>query len=353
MLLEHVIDNHAIGVNCCTRSMTTVLKSSNIEISETDVFGMSSGLGFIYQYYKNEGYFVSGRNESLELNLCYLLGIDYKQGFSDDFDQTWRENKQFIDRGIPVIVDLNIEFLPYYKGYFDEGFRFGLHNAVLAGYDESHAYLLDDRFIEVQAVPLDLYQLARGLDNSSNAPRNGWRVMLPASREDIRLDLFTFFSAVETMVYRMLHPFAFKMGLEGIRMFFREVKLWSKNSFDDIRKQNYQTAGFLLEKLGTGGGNFRRMYSRFLKRSAERYHLSQDFTKAGQQYANLSVEWKKLSRLLEEMSRDDSMALQQQFQDVSSFIYEQEKEAVHLLKRLLEEGFTHDIKRRNIKRIIS
>ncbi|WP_232510179.1 BtrH N-terminal domain-containing protein [Paenibacillus crassostreae] len=353
MILNHVIDNHSIGVNCCTRSITTVLKSNNIEISETDVFGMSSGLGFIYQYYKNEGYFVSGRNESLELNLCYLLGIDYKQGYSDDFDHTWILNKEYIDQDIPVIVDLNIEFLPYYKGYFDEGFRFGLHNAVLVGYDHEHAYLLDDRFIDVKAVPLDLYKLSRSLDNSSNAPRNGWRVMLPAAGIDIRCDQFTFFLAVETMVYRMLHPFAFKMGLEGIRMFFREVKLWSKNSFDDVRRQNYQTASFLLEKLGTGGGNFRRMYSRFIKNSSERYHLDNEFNIVSQKYAILSVEWKRLSQLLDKMSLDDSLILQQEFLDISSFIYEQEKEAIYLLKRLLEEGYPYDAKGRNIKRIIT
>jgi hypothetical protein len=339
MLLSNVVNSHAIGVNCCTTSMTTILRSygTTSELTETDVFGFASGLGFIYQYYKDEGYFLSGRNESLEMNLCYVLGIDYIQGYSDDFDSAWSENKKYLDQGIPVIVDLNVEFLPYFKGYVEDGFRFGLHNAILVGYDEEHAYLLDHRWLDVKSVPLDLYKLARSLDNSSISPKNGWRVMLSGDCEEV-MDKHTFYFALETMVNRMVHPFAFKLGLEGIRMFFREVKLWSNKSFDDTRIQNYKTASFLLEKLGTGGGNFRRMYSRFLKRSVGKYHLPDEFLMVSKMYLDLSKQWREISQLLEEMAVEHSKELQERFESISTQVYEKEKNAIELLKKLLEEG---------------
>lgn len=340
MILENLINNHAIGVNCCTTSLTTIMRSTtlNSDITEAEIFGLSSGLGFIYQFYKDEGYFVSGRNESLEFNLSFQLGIPFEQGYSDDFTQTWKLNKAYLDKGIPVIVDLNVEYLPYFKKYISDDFRFGLHNAVLVGYDEHHVYLLDHRWLEPQAVPFELYEKARSLDNSSISPKNGWRVLKTNTSHYYSYDEVSVYTSLETVYNRMKNPFAFKLGLEGIRLFLKELNNWVKQNRED-RIQDFQTISFLLEKLGTGGGNFRRIYSRYIKTVYKKLSMPADLLELTKLYSEAAKQWKLLSDLCHHYAQKNDEGITELFKQTTDSIYMYETEAIEKIDLLLREKY--------------
>ncbi|TCZ77171.1 DUF4872 domain-containing protein [Paenibacillus albiflavus] len=294
VLLDKLVKVHSMGSNCCTNSIRTILKYYDYDVSEDLVFGLGSGLGFIYQNYLDEGYFISGRNESLEFNLAYLLEGELISDVNDCFQTEWEKNKEFLEKGIPIIVDLSIPYLPYYKRFTvqSENVAFGLHNAVLAGYDDEGVYLLEHRWSEVLKISHEDYQLARSVHNTSVSPQNAWKVLrVPEKLHKGNMKPYIV-DSIQTMLNRIRQPFAFKIGLKGLEMFCKEVEHWNSLPQDEL-KRNLMIAGVYLERLGTGGGNFRRMYSRFLKEAAG-YLDNALIQQVAAKYSSLASEWKQL-----------------------------------------------------------
>lgn len=297
-VISGIIEQHGIGANCGTNATRVALRYLGYDFTEEMVFGLGSGLGFIYQYFTEEdSYFVSGKNESLENNVCSLLGGQCISGFWDDNNVAWDNLKKFIDNDIPVIVDTSIKELPYFKEYMESLFNigFGLHNVLVAGYDEKEktVLLLDHRWTKPQVVSMKDFEKARSTKNTTIEPRNGYKVLLPAQPGWSRLDK-DIETAIQLNINRIRYPYAFKMGLKGMKMFQKDVIKFYSN-IEENRK-HIVVFGSLLEKLGTGGGNYRRMYGNFLKEAGKEMR-NEKLIKIGTEYMRVANVWKKLSNM--------------------------------------------------------
>lgn len=316
-VIPGILEKHGIGANCGTNATRVALKHMGYDLSEEMVFGLGSGLGFIYQYFTEEdSYFVSGKNESLENNVCSLLGGQCISGFWDDNDAAWDSLKHFIDNDLPVIVDTSIQELPYFRPYLESLYNigFGLHNVLVAGYDEVEKtiLLLDHRWVNPQIVSYEDFERARSTTNTTIEPRNGYRVLLPTQPcsqgfyKDIDM-------AIRLNINRIRYPYAFKMGLKGIKMFQKDVLKFYTN-LEENRK-HVVVFGSLLEKLGTGGGNYRRMYGNFLK-EAGRETGKEAFEEIGSEYIKCANVWKKLSNILLKANEQDYEVLEKTMDEI-------------------------------------
>lgn len=330
MLLNNVIDKHRLGSHCGSTSLTLISNFYGYNFSEAMTFGLGAGLGFTYQkYVDTDFYFFTGRNESLELNLTNLLGGHIESGSTDDPEEGFLKVKELIDCGIPVILDLNVMHLPYFKKYMDNlgNVSFGLHNAVMVGYEleKNTGYLLDHRWNNLIEIPLNQLAKARCSKESSVNPRNGYKaITLPTYNTDLTYEIE---QAIKINIHRMKYPFAYKMGLEGIKTFSKECIRWKDILSDEEKISTAKMATVFMEKLGTGGGNFRRMYSRFLKEVA---NITKDdrFLIVSNEYVQLFHKWRTLIGYMEESAKD-----------INAGIFSGEIQVENTLKDLVELEF--------------
>lgn len=304
--LDDFIEVNRLGSHCGSSALRVIMQGNGYDLSEDMCLGLGSGLGFIYQRYLTvDYYFFTGRNESLQENLAGVLGARLEAGRTDDPEVGWLQAKELVDAGIPVMLDLDMMYLPYLVEHakLDRPFHFGLHNAILVGYDESRGtvLLLDYLWREPKEVSMEQLAAARNSQTAPVKPENAWKALIaPTEKRDLHTAVR---EAIDLNIHRMRYPFAFKMGLPGLKMFAREIRKWPEQMTPDELMNNAYMAAELFERIGTGGGNFRRMYARFLK---EVYWLTgqeiyQDCSAA---YMELFRRWRRVAKLFEEGAAD-------------------------------------------------
>ena len=93
-----------------------------------------------------------------------------------------------------------------------------------------------------------------------------------------------------------LNPPITNIGYKGILKTSREIIKWFKNSKNIAR--DFKTTAMLMEKAGTGGGLFRKIYCDFLLESAEKLD-SELLIKAGQKFEIIAQRWSEVAYLFD------------------------------------------------------
>ncbi len=174
-----------------------------------------------------------------------------------DPDGAWRLGREVVDSGRPALLLTDL----YHLDHYGRSAHFPGHAVVLAGYDDEVAYLSDTGFEELQTTQLGNLALARHEGNPI-FPLEGHMLHVPVGQEipDFRAAAE---EAIRRCAARMLEPSLGEFeGLPALRRFAAEVGDWPRVASDWqwCARFNYQA----IERRGTGGGNFRSMYSRFL-----------------------------------------------------------------------------------------
>jgi hypothetical protein len=236
--------------------------------------------------------FTNGRVGRLEEQFLALTGAPIRLDTFDDPDASWEAARDAVDEGRPAILLTDLYFLDHYG----RSARFPGHAVVLAGYDAEVAYLSDTSFRELQTTRLDNLARARHGDHPA-FPLAGHMLTVP---DGVELGDFRDASsrAIDRNARQMLDPPLGEFeGLPALRRFAAEVGDWPEQ-LEDWRwcaRFCYQ----VIERRGTGGGNFRLMYSRFLEEVGD--------TRAGLA-AEAAAGWTSLAAALMEASEDDEPA---------------------------------------------
>jgi hypothetical protein len=117
------------------------------------IFGVGSGLGFVYWYGKQVPYpFVRGRARDLYKNLCNTLGVAVKVNKTSSRTKAYDALRKLIAGNVPVMVHVDMPFLKY-LGLPEEA-HFGGHVVVVAGINENKGivYIGDTNFEKLQTA---------------------------------------------------------------------------------------------------------------------------------------------------------------------------------------------------------
>lgn len=253
---EHVPGNH-----CGSTALRNLLAFHGVEMTEEMAFGLGAGACFFYVALDGQSpsRFTNGRAAKLEENFLELTGAPLRMRTDPDSDASWELARGAVDSGRPALLLTDL----YYLDHYGNSAHFPGHAVVLAGYDDAEALLSDTGFDELQTTRLENLAKAR----HSKQPifqLDGHIVDLPESAElDAEALRAAAPAAIERAAQEMIEPALGEFqGLPALEKLAREVGSWPEAAED------WQwCARFLfqvIERRGTGGGNFRAMYSRFL-----------------------------------------------------------------------------------------
>jgi Butirosin biosynthesis protein H, N-terminal/Domain of unknown function (DUF4872) len=253
---------HVPGNHCGSTALRNLLGFHGVEISEAMAFGLGAGACFYYVVLDEHSptRLTNGRASRLEENFLELTEVPLRLRTDGDPDAAWELAREDVDAGRPVLLLTDL----YYLDHYGRSAHFPGHAVVLAGYDEELAWLSDTAFEDLQTTSLESLKEARH-SQQPIFPLEGHAIDLPEGVELSRENLVAHApKAIERAASVMLEPpLGDYEGLPALRRFAAEVGIWPEAAEDWqwCTRFLYQ----VIERRGTGGGNFRRMYSQFLE----------------------------------------------------------------------------------------
>ena len=283
---------HNPGNHCGSTALRNLLGHHGIELSEEMAFGLGAGACFYYLVLEDASptRWFNGRTAQLEQSFLELSGAPIELQTFEDADSAWEAAKASIDGGRPVLLLTDL----YYLDHYGKSAHFPGHAVVLAGYDEDSVYLSDTAFEDLQKCRISSLREARHGDHPA-FPLKGH--MFSVHDRSTAGDLHAAaVAAIERGAKEMIDPsFGHFAGLPALRRLAEEAADWPRQAEDWqwCARFAYQ----VIERRGTGGGNFRLMYSRFLEEAgyAEEAKLS----------ARAAEAWTALAGAFREASESD------------------------------------------------
>lgn len=293
--------HHVTGHHCGSTAMGNLLRWRGVQMSEPMVLGLGSGLAFVYL--RGEGLnptrAIMGRTWNLEENVANALGMRLEEQTTDDAAEGWAQVKACLDDGMPVMVQCDLMELPYWKSKTP----FNGHRIVVAGYDEPRgvALISDTHFEGLQEVTLE--ELAKSR-RSHAGPMGYARHASWTLHGDVQ-------TRMEDAIVKALLDNAQSMdvksdfaGIGAMEVFAKDVKNWrSQPDYSWCYRFAYQC----IERRGTGGGNFRRLYRDFLMEASATVPDIQR-TQLHVAMARTSSAWTTLAEQFELASREPEPA---------------------------------------------
>ena len=251
---------HVPGNHCGSTALRNLLAFHGVEISEAMAFGLGAGACFFYVTLEGQSpsRFTNGRAARLEENFLELTGVEVVLETDDDEAASWELARRVVDSGRPAILLTDL----YHLDHYGNSAHFPGHAVVLAGYDDEVAYLSDTGFEELQTTRLENLARARHEGNPI-FPLAGHMLHLPDGTDPGDV-VAAAPRAIARATSEMLEPAL--EGFQGISALERladEVGDWPEQAEDWAwcARFLYQ----VIERRGTGGGNFREMYGGFLR----------------------------------------------------------------------------------------
>lgn len=297
------------GKHCITNALKQVFQYNEYPISEEMIFGIGSGLSFLYINLASSP-MISGRIKTFEFEskLSKRLNVKIQCKSTKRYDKAFEKTKFLIREGQPVLVYVDMPYLQYLN--LDEDNHFGGHAIIIFGFDdEKQKFYVSDRDNSDYSIrtPKGLisedfhlvdYQQIEKARSSNYRPfpaNNKWIEFDFKSTQPVTAEIII--EAVKETCDTMLNPPAKLLGVNGINKFSNEVLKWNKFESHKVKLAGITNYFMISADGGTGGGAFRYMYGKFLLEAYENFGIS-DYKYAGEQYTLLSEKWNEIAELL-------------------------------------------------------
>jgi hypothetical protein len=252
--------------HCVTGSLRHLYAFNGHDLSEDLLLGLGEGVGFAYFHFKGQPPFLGGRAQpkpSMEELAGERTGVVIRQKRSTSDAAAEKTLIAKLEGGEPVMLQVDMGFLPYFD-FGGHEYHFGGHVIVACGLDRaSGTVLVADREGPLHPVPLATLCAARGSRFRPFPPgRASWELDFGGFRPPTAADVLL---AVSHQAALMLAPPIANIGVKGIRKAAAEIGRWDTVlEASGLRGALFNAWIFISATGGTGGGAFRRMFSRFL-----------------------------------------------------------------------------------------
>jgi hypothetical protein len=318
--------------HCETTALGVLLRHEGIDLSEPMLFGLGSGLSFIYWDSRNMAFpFLGGRVKPFELtrNLATRLGLELLVQETTSPRRAWENVAAAIAAGHPVGLQLD----SYHLDYFGSKAHFGGHVVAMYGYDDHDAYLVDTAQ-QGGAVSTSLTSLARA--RAARGPMTArHRSFTLTASESPPSPQGRITAAVTACADAFLNPPIANLGHRGIEKAGKLVRTWLQRT-DDPRRDLPQAA-LLMEKAGTGGALFRNLYRDFLAECTQL--LDSSHLRTGHRlYAEAATLWTEVAALITKAGESGDAQYLVRAGTALCDLSRMEREAMQALSRLGSEA---------------
>ncbi|MCO6147290.1 BtrH N-terminal domain-containing protein [Flavobacterium sp. NRK1] len=285
---------HHQSAHCENGVASNLLKHNGLNISEPMVFGIGSGLFFVYLPFIKVNHAPAFSYRPLPgaifSRLAKRLGIKIKrQKFSGS-----KAAAQALDDNLKNNIPSGLQVGVYNLTYFPDDYRFhfNAHNLVVYGKTDND-YLISDPVMEsvttLTSEDLDRVRFAKG----AFAPKG--QMYYPTHiPENINLKK-AITKAIKATCRDMLAPMPL-IGVSGMKYVAKQIRKWPVKL--GVRKANHYLAQIvrMQEEIGTGGGGFRFIYGAFLQEAAkileneQLKNLSYEMTEIGDMWRDFALE---------------------------------------------------------------
>jgi hypothetical protein len=308
-----------MSAHCETGTLSSQLAFHGLELSESMVFGIGSGIFF--GYFNNSRFafptfIVRNRPGQIRKNLTKQLGIKFHTETFKTPQQAQIRLDQLLEQGIPPATQVDFFFMDYLPQYLRVHINVHFINVVGKTGDN---YLISDCYYP-KLVELAGNSLEKGRFAGGNMAPEGF-LFYPTYIPKV----FNYEKAVRKGIkkacFNMLKiPIPF-LGIKGMRKFSKHITEWPKLAMDteDLSHQ-VSKINILLEDQGTGGAGFRFMYATFLKQAAEILNMPtlNDFSK---QMMENGDKWREISLQAARMGRNRDLSVDR-LKDLGDLIYQ-------------------------------
>ncbi|UBU18688.1 BtrH N-terminal domain-containing protein [Nonomuraea gerenzanensis] len=314
--------------HCETTALGVLLRHEGLDLSEPMLFGLGSGLSFVYWDGKSMPFpFLGGRVKPFELtrNLSARLGLTLTAQETTSPRKAWQNVAAPIDAGRPVGLQLDC----YHLDYFTTKVHFGGHVVAMYGYDEHDAYLVDTGQ-QGGAVRTGLPALARARSERGpmTARNRSFTIALPGGPPSWQDRIVP---AIRQCAESFLAAPIANLGHRGIEKAGKLVPGWLGRAGDPRR--DLPQAAHLMERGGTGGGLFRALFRDFLDESGRL--VDDPGLRTGHRlYAEAAALWTDVSTLIAKAGESGDAAPLEQAGAVLRDLSRIEREAMEVLRRL-------------------
>ena len=285
---------HHQSAHCENGVASNLLKNSGLPLSEPMVFGIGSGLFFVYLPFIKVNHAPAISYRSLPGHIFNKVATRLKlkikrQKFNSEQNAT-KALDENLKNNIPTGLQVGVYNLTYFPDEYR--FHFNAHNLVVYGKNETD-YLISDPVMQTVTTlthdELNKVRFAKG----AFAPRGQmyYPINVP-SEVDLKNAII---KGIKNTCRDMLSPMPI-IGVKGIKLVSRKIRKWPKKH--GPRKTNHYLAQMvrMQEEIGTGGGGFRFIYAAFLEEASailnnpELKKLSAEMTQIGDAWRDFAVE---------------------------------------------------------------
>lgn len=335
------------GKHCITTALKQVFEYYNYPLTEEMIFGIGSGLSFVYINLAKSP-MVSGRIKPFEFEnrLAERLNIEIKCKSSSNYKTVFDKTLKLLDNNKPVLVYVDMPYLDYLN--LGEDNHFGGHSVVIFGYDnETQKFYISDRDNSDNAIRTPNGHISKDYHlvdyKQVEMARNSNHRPFPANNKylDIKFDApkqvtsDIIFSAIKETCNNMLNAPAQLLGLNGINKFSNEILKWSNFDEEKLKIAGITNYFMINADGGTGGGIFRRMYGDFLIQASNTTNC-EDMKQLGIEYITISEKWDKIGELMLILSETADKQLLQKMSDIIKLIHTEETDVLTKLQQIVK-----------------
>jgi len=258
---------HYHAGHCESGVMSTMLRNSNLEMSEAMVFGLSGAMTFAYIPFIKLGGMpliaYRDRPKAIINGIQKSIGLKMKMVTFRSEDKGMDELDRLLDEGRIVGAQTSV----YWLDYFPESmrFHFNAHNLIIYG-KEDDEYLVSDPVFETpmrcSSKSMRKARFVKGL----MAPK-GLLYYIDEVPENIDYKKAIVKSIRKTAKVMARTPIPIA-GVKGIKKLARDIR-GLKNKKKAHSKLFLGHIVRMQEEIGTGGAGFRFIYAAFLQEAAD------------------------------------------------------------------------------------
>lgn len=296
---------HNQSAHCENGVVSNLLNYNGLKVSEPMVFGIGSGVFFIYLPFIKINYAPSFSFRPVPgfifSRVSKRLGFKIKRYKFKSKDKAQQVLDEELVNNNPVGLQVGVYNLTYFPDEYR--FHFNAHNLVVYG-KEGGDYLISDPVMpEVTKLTereLEKVRFAKG----PFAPKGHiyYPIALP---ENVNLKK-AILKGIKQSCNHMLAPVPI-VGYRGIRYVAKRIRKWPDKI--GVKKTNHYLGQLvrMQEEIGTGGGGFRFIFAAFLQEAStildnpKLSELSKEMTAIGDQWRDFAID---ASRLYKNRSKE-------------------------------------------------